>query len=166
MSSLVWEQQKRSIITIVTSAIIRFRQNLHHLYSRSQSLSPPCDSLQAQRYVKAGGNLKDLPPPPPMDTSDYIQCPHCERRCDHDDDFVSIYFWWFCTRRSVSDQFVSICFYPVCLVQSWWWFCTYLSVSDYFVNFDLFLSCLPRFAEAAADRHIPKCKDIKSNKKR
>jgi len=57
---------------------------------------------EAQRYVKAGGNLKDLPPPPPMDTSDYIQCPHCERR----------------------------------------------------------------FAEAAADRHIPKCKDIKSNKKR
>ena len=35
---------------------------------------------QAQRYVKAGGNLKDLPPPPPMDTSDYIQCPHCQRR--------------------------------------------------------------------------------------
>jgi len=57
---------------------------------------------EAQRYVKAGGNLKDLPPPPPMDTSDYIQCPHCQRR----------------------------------------------------------------FAEAAAERHIPKCKDIKSNKKR
>ena len=25
---------------------------------------------------------------------------------------------------------------------------------------------LRRFAEAAAERHIPKCKDIKSNKKR
>ena len=56
----------------------RIRQNPPE--SRSQSLSPLCDSLQAQRYVKAGGNLKDLPPPPPMDTSDYIQCPHCERR--------------------------------------------------------------------------------------
>ena len=26
--------------------------------------------------------------------------------------------------------------------------------------------CMCRFAEAAAERHIPKCKDIKSNKKR
>jgi len=57
---------------------------------------------EAQRHLANGGNLKDLPPPPPMDTSDYIQCPHCNRR----------------------------------------------------------------FSEAAAERHIPKCKDIKSNKKR
>jgi len=56
----------------------------------------------AQQHLANGGNLKDLPPPPPMDTSDYIQCPHCTRR----------------------------------------------------------------FSEAAAERHIPKCKDIKSNKKR
>merc|ERR1719513_428779 len=57
---------------------------------------------EAQRHLANGGSLKDLPPPPPMDTSDYIQCPHCSRR----------------------------------------------------------------FSEAAAERHIPKCKDIKSNKKR
>lgn len=57
---------------------------------------------EAQKHLANGGNLKDLPPPPPMDTSDYIQCPHCTRR----------------------------------------------------------------FSEAAAERHIPKCKDIKSNKKR
>ncbi|XP_059096347.1 ensconsin-like isoform X2 [Tigriopus californicus] len=56
---------------------------------------------EAQRYVAAGGKISDLPPPPPMDTSDYIQCPHCGRK----------------------------------------------------------------FNEAAADRHIPKCKDIKSNKR-
>lgn len=55
----------------------------------------------AQRHLAAGGKLSDLPPPPPMDTSDYIQCPHCGRK----------------------------------------------------------------FAEAAADRHIPKCKNIKSNKR-
>jgi hypothetical protein len=35
---------------------------------------------EAQRHLAAGGSLKDLPPPPPMDTSDYIQCPHCGRR--------------------------------------------------------------------------------------
>jgi hypothetical protein len=35
---------------------------------------------EAQRHLAAGGSLKDLPPPPPMDTSDYIQCPHCTRR--------------------------------------------------------------------------------------
>ncbi|XP_066991356.2 DNA ligase 1 [Anabrus simplex] len=35
---------------------------------------------QAQAHVKAGGNLRDLPPPPPLDTSDYIQCPHCLRK--------------------------------------------------------------------------------------
>ena len=43
-------------------------------------LYSPFPPFQAQRYVAAGGNLKDLPPPPPMDTSDYIQCPHCQRR--------------------------------------------------------------------------------------
>ena len=56
---------------------------------------------EAQRHIAAGGNIKDLPPPPPMDTSDYVQCPHCNRR----------------------------------------------------------------FNEGAADRHIPKCKNIKSNKR-
>lgn len=35
---------------------------------------------QAQQHVARGGKLKDLPPPPPLDTSDYIQCPHCGRR--------------------------------------------------------------------------------------
>ncbi|XP_019700875.2 uncharacterized protein LOC105191682 isoform X1 [Harpegnathos saltator] len=33
-----------------------------------------------QSHLAAGGSLKDLPPPPPSDTSDYIQCPHCGRR--------------------------------------------------------------------------------------
>ena len=27
----------------------------------------------AQRHLAAGGKLSDLPPPPPMDTSDYVQ---------------------------------------------------------------------------------------------
>jgi len=57
---------------------------------------------EAQKHLANGGSLKDLPPPVPSDTSDYIQCPHCTRR----------------------------------------------------------------FAEGAAERHIPKCKDIKCNKKR
>jgi hypothetical protein len=56
---------------------------------------------EAQRHVANGGKISDLPPPPPMDTSDYIRCPHCGRK----------------------------------------------------------------FSESAADRHIPKCKDIKSNKR-
>ena len=56
---------------------------------------------EAQRHIAAGGKISDLPPPPPMDTSDYIRCPHCGRK----------------------------------------------------------------FSESAADRHIPKCKDIKSNKR-
>lgn len=34
----------------------------------------------AQAYVAKGGKLADLPPPPPLDTSDYIQCPHCKRK--------------------------------------------------------------------------------------
>lgn len=57
---------------------------------------------EVQKHLANGGSIKDLPPPPPSDTSDYITCPHCSRR----------------------------------------------------------------FSEGAADRHIPKCKDIKSNKKR
>ncbi|KAL1110221.1 hypothetical protein AAG570_008298 [Ranatra chinensis] len=34
----------------------------------------------AQAHLAKGGKLSDLPPPPPMDTSDYIQCPHCGRK--------------------------------------------------------------------------------------
>ncbi|XP_071453760.1 zinc finger C2HC domain-containing protein 1C-like [Hetaerina americana] len=38
------------------------------------------DAKAAQAYVAAGGKLSDLPPPPPMDTSDLIPCPHCGRK--------------------------------------------------------------------------------------
>ncbi|KAJ9589955.1 hypothetical protein L9F63_016939 [Diploptera punctata] len=31
-------------------------------------------------YLAKGGKLSDLPPPPPSDYSDYVQCPHCSRR--------------------------------------------------------------------------------------
>ncbi|KAF7996670.1 hypothetical protein HCN44_002316 [Aphidius gifuensis] len=33
-----------------------------------------------QAHIAAGGKVSDLPPPPRSDNSDYIQCPHCERR--------------------------------------------------------------------------------------
>lgn len=62
------------------------------------------ETIREARKVKAimdaGGKLSDLPPPKPMDTSDYVQCPHCQRR----------------------------------------------------------------FSEGAAERHIPRCANIKSNK--
>ncbi|KAG7298202.1 hypothetical protein JYU34_019007 [Plutella xylostella] len=35
---------------------------------------------QAQAHVAAGGKLADLPPPPPSENPDYVQCPHCQRR--------------------------------------------------------------------------------------
>ncbi|XP_049828565.1 serine/arginine repetitive matrix protein 1-like [Schistocerca gregaria] len=35
---------------------------------------------EMKAHLAAGGKLSDLPPPPPLDTSDYIQCPHCQRR--------------------------------------------------------------------------------------
>ncbi|XP_048486080.1 uncharacterized protein LOC105382741 isoform X3 [Plutella xylostella] len=35
---------------------------------------------QAQAHVAAGGKLTDLPPPPPSENPDYVQCPHCQRR--------------------------------------------------------------------------------------
>ncbi|XP_022210946.1 zinc finger C2HC domain-containing protein 1C isoform X2 [Drosophila obscura] len=35
---------------------------------------------QAQAHVARGGKLSDLPPPPPSENPDYIQCPHCGRR--------------------------------------------------------------------------------------
>ncbi|KAK0163958.1 hypothetical protein PV328_002638 [Microctonus aethiopoides] len=35
---------------------------------------------KTQAHLAAGGKLSDLPPPPPSDTSDYIQCPHCGRK--------------------------------------------------------------------------------------
>ncbi|XP_046401523.1 zinc finger C2HC domain-containing protein 1C-like [Ischnura elegans] len=38
------------------------------------------DAKAAQAHVAAGGKLSDLPPPPPMDTSHLIPCPHCGRK--------------------------------------------------------------------------------------
>lgn len=35
---------------------------------------------QAQDFIKNGGDVRDLPPPPPMDTSDLVPCPHCGRK--------------------------------------------------------------------------------------
>ncbi|KAG8194294.1 hypothetical protein JTE90_004525 [Oedothorax gibbosus] len=54
-----------------------------------------------QQHLANGGKVSDLPPPKPSDTSDYVQCPHCNRK----------------------------------------------------------------FNEGVAERHIPKCKNILSNKK-
>ncbi|XP_026490950.2 uncharacterized protein LOC113397022 [Vanessa tameamea] len=35
---------------------------------------------QVQAHINAGGKLSDLPPPPPSENPDYVQCPHCKRR--------------------------------------------------------------------------------------
>ncbi|XP_037941708.1 zinc finger C2HC domain-containing protein 1C isoform X1 [Teleopsis dalmanni] len=35
---------------------------------------------QLQVHLAKGGKLSDLPPPPPSENPDYIQCPHCNRR--------------------------------------------------------------------------------------
>ncbi|XP_011184302.1 zinc finger C2HC domain-containing protein 1C isoform X2 [Zeugodacus cucurbitae] len=35
---------------------------------------------QVQAHLARGGKLSDLPPPPPSENPDYIQCPHCMRR--------------------------------------------------------------------------------------
>lgn len=35
---------------------------------------------EMQAYVAKGGKLSDLPPPPPSQNLDYVQCPHCSRR--------------------------------------------------------------------------------------
>ncbi|KAG5670815.1 hypothetical protein PVAND_001053 [Polypedilum vanderplanki] len=35
---------------------------------------------EMQAYVAKGGKLSDLPPPPPSENPDYVQCPNCSRR--------------------------------------------------------------------------------------
>lgn len=35
---------------------------------------------EMQAHLAKGGKLSDLPPPPPSENPDYIQCPHCNRR--------------------------------------------------------------------------------------
>lgn len=35
---------------------------------------------EVQAHLAKGGKLSDLPPPPPSENPDYIQCPHCQRR--------------------------------------------------------------------------------------
>ncbi|XP_044729936.1 zinc finger C2HC domain-containing protein 1C isoform X1 [Chrysoperla carnea] len=35
---------------------------------------------QVQAHLAAGGNIRDLPPPPPSSNPDYVQCPHCGRK--------------------------------------------------------------------------------------
>jgi len=47
---------------------------------RQEFVSALRAAKEAQKFVAKGGNIKDLPPPPPLDTSDYIQCPHCHRK--------------------------------------------------------------------------------------
>ncbi|XP_035780668.1 uncharacterized protein DDB_G0271670-like isoform X1 [Anopheles albimanus] len=41
-------------------------------------------TIRAAKELKAhlakGGKLSDLPPPPPSENPDYVQCPHCSRR--------------------------------------------------------------------------------------
>lgn len=90
---------------------LRFR-----LFSKAKKSTPKLDwrkvhndfietiryAKEVQAHVAAGGNLKDMRPPPTSDTSDYIQCPHCGRK----------------------------------------------------------------FNQAAAERHIPKCKNMQHNKPR
>ena len=67
---------------------------------REEFISSLRAAKKAQKFLSEGGNIRDLPPPPPSDTSDYIQCQYCQRR----------------------------------------------------------------FSPHVADRHIPKCKNIESNK--
>ena len=35
---------------------------------------------EVKEHLRKGGKLSDLPPPPPSDYSDYVQCPHCQRK--------------------------------------------------------------------------------------
>lgn len=35
---------------------------------------------EVQAHLAKGGKLSDLPPPPPSENPDYVQCPHCNRR--------------------------------------------------------------------------------------
>ncbi|XP_058462972.1 uncharacterized protein LOC131437556 isoform X2 [Malaya genurostris] len=35
---------------------------------------------EMQAHLARGGKLSDLPPPPPSENPDYVQCPHCSRR--------------------------------------------------------------------------------------
>lgn len=35
---------------------------------------------QMKQHLANGGKLSDLPPPPPSENPDYVQCPHCKRR--------------------------------------------------------------------------------------
>merc|ERR1711936_388847 len=67
---------------------------------RAEFISSLRAAKRTQKFLSEGGNVRDLPPPPPSDNSDYIQCQYCQRR----------------------------------------------------------------FAPHVADRHIPKCKNIESNK--
>ena len=81
---------------------------------RAEFISSLRAAKRAQKFLSEGGNVRDLPPPPPSDNSDYIQCQYCQRR--------------------------------------------YRGSSSHSLTFT------SRFAPHVADRHIPKCKNIESNK--
>ncbi|XP_066590178.1 microtubule-associated protein futsch [Prorops nasuta] len=53
---------------------VDWRKKHHDLINAIRS------AKQVQDHLARGGKLTDLPPPPPSDTSDYIQCPHCKRK--------------------------------------------------------------------------------------
>lgn len=38
------------------------------------------EAKKVSAYLAKGGDIRDLPPPPPSENPDYIQCPHCSRK--------------------------------------------------------------------------------------
>jgi hypothetical protein len=38
------------------------------------------EAKKVSAYLAKGGDIRDLPPPPPSENPDYIQCPHCQRK--------------------------------------------------------------------------------------
>lgn len=77
---------KRPVAAQVTASAITTSPNQPNKKPSSwrQKHSEFIEAIRAakkvQQHLARGGKLSDLPPPPPSENPDYVQCPHCNRR--------------------------------------------------------------------------------------
>ncbi len=38
------------------------------------------EAKKVSAFLAKGGDIRELPPPPPSENPDYVQCPHCSRK--------------------------------------------------------------------------------------
>jgi len=74
------KRQIKSISAITTNAKPITGKKTDWRRKHEEFIAAIRSAKKVQAHLAKGGKLQDLPPPPPSENADYIQCPHCLRR--------------------------------------------------------------------------------------